>query len=47
MLAAREIQFRPATRNEVAVGTGVEVDVHFFALSGLGIIGSDSMNSGD
>ena len=42
MLAAREFRFRPATRNGVAVGTLVEVDVHFFALTGVGIIGSDT-----
>ncbi len=46
MLAAREIKFRPATRNGVGVGTWVEVDVHFFAISGDGIIGSDSTDSG-
>jgi len=45
MLAARELQFRPATRNGVGVGTWVEVRVHFFALTGAGIIGSDSMDS--
>lgn len=46
MLAAREIKFRPATRNGVGVGTWVEVEVHFFAISGDGVIGSDSTNSG-
>jgi len=45
MQAARELRFRPATRNGVAVGTWVEVDFHFFALTGAGIIGSDSMDS--
>jgi TonB family protein len=46
MLAVREIRFRPATRNGVGVGTWVEVDVHFFALTGSGIIGSDSTGAG-
>jgi TonB family protein len=45
-LAAREIEFIPATRNGVPVGTWVEVQIHFFALTGIGVIGSDSMNSG-
>jgi len=45
MRAARELQFRPATRNGVGVGTWVEVQVYFFALTGAGIIGSDSMDS--
>ena len=46
MRSAREILFRPATRNGVAVGTWVEVSIHFFALTGAGIIGSDTSNSG-
>jgi protein TonB len=41
-----EIRFNPATRNGVGVGTWVEVEVHFFALTGMGIIGSDSTDSG-
>jgi len=45
MRAARGFQFIPATRNGVAVGTWVEVEVHFFAFSGVGIIGSDSLES--
>ena len=45
MQAARELRFRPATRNGVAVGTWVEVEFYFFALTGAGIIGSDSMDS--
>jgi len=45
MLAAREIEFIPATRNDVPVGTWVEVQIHFFALSGIGIIGSDSTDA--
>jgi len=45
MYAVTEIEFRPATRNGVAVGTWVEVDVHFFALTGAGIIGTDSTGS--
>lgn len=45
MLAMREIRFRPATRNGVGVGTWVEVGVHFYALTGAGIIGSDSMET--
>jgi TonB family protein len=45
MRAARNLRFHPATRNGVAVGTWVEVDFHFFALTGVGIIGSDSMDS--
>jgi TonB family protein len=47
MRAAREIRFHPATRNGIAVGTWVEVNVHFFALSGAGIIGLDSTDSGE
>ncbi|MCJ7628542.1 MAG: energy transducer TonB [Longimicrobiales bacterium] len=46
MLAARELRFRPATRNGTAVGTWVEVGVHFFALSGAGIVGLDSAGAG-
>jgi TonB family protein len=46
-LAVREIEFLPATRNDVAVGTWVEVQIHYFALSGIGVIGSDSTNSGN
>ena len=46
MLAVREIEFRPATRNGVGVATWVQVDVHFFALTGAGIIGPDSTGSG-
>jgi TonB family protein len=38
--AARELSFRPATRNGVPVGTWVELTFHFFAGSGTGIIGS-------
>ena len=45
MRAARDLRFRPATRNGVPVGTWVEVDVRFFALSGLGIIGSDTTDT--
>jgi protein TonB len=45
MRAAEEVSFRPATRNGVAVGTLVEVQIHFFALSGAGIIGADTMGS--
>jgi TonB family protein len=45
MRAAEEVAFRPATRNGVAVGTLVEVQIHFFALSGAGIIGADTMGS--
>jgi TonB family protein len=44
--AVREIQFRPATRNGVPVGTWVEVDVHFFAITGAGMIGTDTMDAG-
>jgi len=43
MRAARELRFRPATRNGVAVGTWVEIGVRYYALSGVGIIGSDSL----
>ena len=43
MRAARNLRFHPATRNGVGVGTWVEVDFHFFALTGVGIIGSDSV----
>ncbi|MFH1764431.1 MAG: energy transducer TonB [Gemmatimonadota bacterium] len=46
MRAARDLRFRPATRNGIAVGTWVEVGVHFFALSGAGIIGLGSTDSG-
>ena len=46
LLAARDLKFRPATRNGVPVGTWVEVNVHFFALSGAGIIGLDPGGSG-
>jgi len=46
MLSARGIRFRPATRGGVGVGTWVEIGVHFFALTGAGIVGSDSMGSG-
>jgi TonB family protein len=46
MRSARELKFRPATRNGVPVGTWVEVNIHFFALAGTGIIGPDSMDSG-
>jgi len=46
MLSAREIRFLPATRGGVGVGTWVEIEVHFFALTGAGIVGSDSMGSG-
>lgn len=46
MLAAREIRFRPATRDGMPVGTWVSVKMHFFALTGAGIIGSDSTDGG-
>jgi TonB family protein len=46
MLAVREIRFEPATRNGVGVGTWVQVDVRFVALTGAGILGLDSMDSG-
>jgi len=38
--AARELRFRPATYNGNPVGTWVEVTIHFFAISGAGVIGS-------
>jgi protein TonB len=38
--AAREIRFRPATRNGVPVGTWVEITFQFYATTGAGIIGS-------
>ncbi|MGD2121927.1 MAG: energy transducer TonB [Gemmatimonadota bacterium] len=38
--AAQELRFRPATYNGAPVGTWVEVTIHFFAISGAGIIGS-------
>ena len=46
MLAVRDIRFRPATRNGAPVGTWVEVEVHFFAITGDGIIGSNPADSG-
>lgn len=46
MLAVREIRFEPATRNGVGVGTWVQVDVRFVALTGAGMIGYDSVSSG-
>ena len=44
MLAVQDIQFQPATRNGQPVGTWVEVDVNFFAMTGGGIIGNDSVD---
>lgn len=46
MRAARDLRFRPATRNRNPVGTWVEVTLHFFPLSGAGIIGMDSTGPG-
>ena len=46
MRAVRDLRFKPATRNGMGVGTWVEVSIHFFALTGAGIIGSDSMDAG-
>jgi TonB family protein len=46
MIAVRDIQFRAATRNGEPVGTWVEVDIRYFALSGSGIIGNDSVDRG-
>jgi TonB family protein len=46
MLATREIRFRPATRNGAPVGTWVEMEIHFFAITGDGIIGSNPNDSG-
>lgn len=46
MRAARELRFRPATRNDVAVGTWVSITVRYYALRGVGIIGSDSLETG-
>jgi TonB family protein len=37
MLAARELRFRPATRNGQAVGTWVEFEIHFVPGEGAGI----------
>jgi TonB family protein len=39
MLAARELRFRPATRNGEPVGTWVEFEIHFVPGSGAGIGG--------
>jgi protein TonB len=46
MLAVREIRFEPATRNGVGVGTWVQVDVRFVALTGAGLLGYDTVGSG-
>lgn len=46
MLAVREIRFEPATRNGVGVGTWVQVDVRFVALTGAGMLGYDTVGSG-
>ncbi|MFC1575910.1 energy transducer TonB [Gemmatimonadota bacterium] len=46
MLAARELRFRPATRDGVPVGTWVEIVVHFVPGSGAGFMELDPMNRG-
>jgi len=46
MRAARDLRFRPSTRDGVPVGTWVSLGVHFYALTGAGIIGLDTTGSG-